>query len=263
MGVENRPQWQHEFRPAQARLADDNGAFRLIIRPLRHGRLHLPFQPETKLWPRQLPRIRAETRSRRWLVPRGTRMHLRPNPRLQPRPHPNPPIRDRPCSRNDTTRSRFPAMSLKTHLPRLHQVWTRHPIYFLTTCTNGRQPLLANAATHTILLTEWREMSARRGWRVGRYVIMPDHVHFFSAPVGASAATLAAAVGHWKTWTAHAIGRDLGFRGRFWERSFFDHLLRSAESRSEKWAYVRENPVRAGLVAKAEDWPYAGAVDFE
>jgi len=48
-----------------------------------------------------------------------------------------------------------------------------------------------------------------------------------------------------------------------WQPEFFDHLVRSAESRAEKWAYVRENPVRAGLVIRAEDWPFAGAVDFD
>jgi putative transposase len=45
-----------------------------------------------------------------------------------------------------------------------------------------------------------------------------------------------------------------------WQKTFFDHLLGSAESYSEKWNYVRENPVRAGLVAKAEDWPYMGEI---
>ena len=220
------------------------------------------------VWPRQLPRIRTETPPRRRLVP--ARRKVSPSESAaaaaatsSPRPHPSPRIRESPCSRNNTTHRRISVVSLKTHLPRLHQVWTRHPIYFITTCTAGRRPLLANPATHAILLTEWREMAARRGWSVGRYVIMPDHVHFFVAPAGSPGATLAAAVGHWKTWTAHAIGRDLGVSGTCWERSFFDHLLRSAESRSEKWAYVRENPVRAGLVSMAEDWPYAGAVDFE
>ena len=45
-----------------------------------------------------------------------------------------------------------------------------------------------------------------------------------------------------------------------WQRGFFDHLLRSAESYGQKWNYVRENPVRAGLVAQPEDWPYAGEI---
>ena len=45
-----------------------------------------------------------------------------------------------------------------------------------------------------------------------------------------------------------------------WQRGFFDHLLRSVDSYGQKWNYVRENPVRAGLVAKPEDWPYAGEI---
>ncbi len=36
--------------------------------------------------------------------------------------------------------------------------------------------------------------------------------------------------------------------------------MRSAEQFTEKWHYVRENPVRKGLVARAEDWPYWGEV---
>ena len=39
-----------------------------------------------------------------------------------------------------------------------------------------------------------------------------------------------------------------------------DHLLRSGESYSEKWSYVRENPIRAGLVSKTEDWPFMGEI---
>ena len=45
-----------------------------------------------------------------------------------------------------------------------------------------------------------------------------------------------------------------------WQRRFFDHVLRSDESYAEKWNYVRENPVRAGLVKSADDWPYAGEI---
>jgi putative transposase len=45
-----------------------------------------------------------------------------------------------------------------------------------------------------------------------------------------------------------------------WQRGFFDHLLRSEESYGQKWNYVRENPVRAGLAQNPEDWPYAGEI---
>jgi putative transposase len=41
-----------------------------------------------------------------------------------------------------------------------------------------------------------------------------------------------------------------------WQPGSFDRLLRSDESAEEKWQYIRENPVRAGLVEKWQDWPY-------
>ncbi len=54
---------------------------------------------------------------------------------------------------------------------------------------------------------------------------------------------------NWKHWTA----QNFGFR---WQRDFFEHRLRSDESLDAKAGYILENPVRAGLVAKPEDWPY-------
>jgi hypothetical protein len=47
-----------------------------------------------------------------------------------------------------------------------------------------------------------------------------------------------------------------------WQREFFDHVLRSAESYSEKWNYVRNNPVRAGLVSTADEWKHPGEIEI-
>ena len=49
--------------------------------------------------------------------------------------------------------------------------------------------------------------------------------------------------------------------GPAWQTGFFDHVLRSGESYGEKWEYVRMNPVRAGLVLRPEEWPYAGEIE--
>ena len=43
-----------------------------------------------------------------------------------------------------------------------------------------------------------------------------------------------------------------------WQPGFFDHVLRNDESYSLKWEYVRENPVRAELAVRADEWPYQG-----
>ena len=150
-----------------------------------------------------------------------------------------------------------------SHLKRLAVVWPEHPLYFVTVCLNERRNFLAAPATHLILREEFAGLRPRHGWSVGRYVVMPDHVHFFVAPSPATAKTLSEAVGRWKEWTAKRIVRLQDATAPLWQPAFFDHVLRSDESRSEKWRYVRENPVRAGLVARCEDWPYAGSVDFE
>ena len=154
-------------------------------------------------------------------------------------------------------------MCEQRHLKRLALVWERQPLYFITTCVAGRRELLANATVHQILREEWAGLRERHGWAVGRYVVMPDHVHFFMMPLLPSGKRLSQAIGKWKEWTAKQILKATGAESPLWQAEFFDHILRSAESRSEKWRYVQENPVRARLIPKAEDWPYAGWIDFE
>jgi REP element-mobilizing transposase RayT len=88
---------------------------------------------------------------------------------------------------------------------------------------------------------------------------MPDHVHFFCAPE-LDAKTMPIFVGFWKEWTSKAIKRQLGLTNCVWQEEFFDHVLRSSESYSEKWNYVRNNPVRHGFVANADDWPWQGEI---
>jgi putative transposase len=154
-------------------------------------------------------------------------------------------------------------MSELRHLKRLTFVWQRQPVYFITTCVAARRPLLANEAVHGILRDEWSGLRDRHGWAVGRYVVMPDHVHFFVTPVLIGAKPLSGALGKWKEWSAKRILKSTASIAPLWQPEFFDHVLRSAESQSEKWLYMRENPVRAGLVTRADDWPYAGAMDFE
>ncbi len=67
----------------------------------------------------------------------------------------------------------------KPRLRRLRWLYTNHPLYFLTTCTAGRRRLLANAEIHAALIHFARRAEERGVW-VGRYVIMPDHLHLFA-----------------------------------------------------------------------------------
>ncbi len=144
----------------------------------------------------------------------------------------------------------------RDHLHRLGLVFDRQPMYFVTACTADRRPVLACEELAGRLVVCLRNAADATGWWVGRYVVMPDHVHFFCAPY-VEARGLSALMKQFKgAMTAEA--RAAGHHGRLWQPEFFDHLLRSDESYHAKWLYVRENPVRDGLCATAEERPYQG-----
>lgn len=87
----------------------------------------------------------------------------------------------------------------------------------------------------------------RQYWYADLTVLMPDHIHLLLAfPLGMS---MDRVVAEWKKYVAktHEV---------VWQRDFFDHRLRGGENPRQKAEYIENNPVRAGLVARPEDWPY-------
>jgi REP element-mobilizing transposase RayT len=153
------------------------------------------------------------------------------------------------------------SMKKRKHLHRLSIVYQSRPHYFITTCTHHRQPVLNRQDIHDVLRDHWAKALDLHGWAIGSYVVMPDHVHFFCTDVG-SITPLSHMVGSWKEWSAKTICSAKGLKSPFWQKEFFDHLLRSDESYAEKWEYVRQNPVRAGFVLEANDWKFAGSIDY-
>jgi REP element-mobilizing transposase RayT len=87
---------------------------------------------------------------------------------------------------------------------------------------------------------------------------MPDHIHVFVSAEGSVA--LSRWVGSLKMFLSK-IWRRAGTPGPHWQEGFFDHIMRSGESYSEKWSYVAQNPVRAALVTRTDDWPFAGEIE--
>jgi REP element-mobilizing transposase RayT len=142
------------------------------------------------------------------------------------------------------------------HLPLL-ECPNQSIVQFVSCNVAGRRSLLANAEIHQLLIEAWRKADY---WLVGRYVIMPDHLHLFCAPVKIPAAPLKRWMEFWRAdVTRHWPHPE---EKPIWQKDFFDRQLRSGESYHQKWLYVFENPVRAGLVTRWQDWPCQGELNI-
>lgn len=141
---------------------------------------------------------------------------------------------------------------IKRRPQRLEIIFSSNPVYFVTFCTRNRRAIPDLGKAQDAL-----EIYAQRGIEdfgaaLGRYVIMPDHIHLFVC------GDVDFVLSKWVAGLKRAISKALCARGEFWQPIFVDHILRSEESYSEKWEYVCANPVRAGLVKESDDWPHQG-----
>ena len=124
---------------------------------------------------------------------------------------------------------------------------------FVTFCTSGFQ--LPGAARDLVLGHSLRE----HGNRIFLHamVVMPDHVHVILRPLRGGNGwpfPLVDILQCLKSSTAHGINKLLGHAGPVWQDESFDHVLRSHESLKAKCEYIRQNPVRTGLVERPEDY---------
>jgi REP element-mobilizing transposase RayT len=69
-------------------------------------------------------------------------------------------------------------MTEHKQLRRLDTVWVTPAIYFVTICAKDRRPIMANFGTVDILRREFAAARERHGWRIGRFVVMPDQRSF-------------------------------------------------------------------------------------
>ncbi|MDR3405276.1 MAG: transposase [Chthoniobacter sp.] len=139
--------------------------------------------------------------------------------------------------------------------PRLDLLHQTHaePLFFVTFNTRARAAILATPAVHQRFITFARE-AERRNIAVGRYVIMPDHIHLFVR--GGPDFNLAS----WVRMLRRCLSEAITAPPPHWQEGFFDHLLRHDESYTQKWEYVRQNPVRAALSPTPEQWPHQGEI---
>jgi len=159
-------------------------------------------------------------------------------------------------------RTREPALPYRPpnwHEPRKRPVHcvipanTRATVVFVTVCTKDRMRWLASDDVHSLLRSVWLES---RAWLVGRYVIMPDHVHLFAGWSGGEVG-----LETWMRYWKRLFSMKHGDPARRWQSGHWDTTMRDMDHCSEKWEYTINNPVRHALVSDPNLWPYSGVIN--
>ena len=127
-------------------------------------------------------------------------------------------------------------------------------IYLITPICDGRKRVFSDSIAAQILVAPIRAQALEDRCENCCYVVMPDHLHWLLQL--AEGASLSDVVGRAKGRSSLQINRSLGGIGRIWQAGFHDHAVRVEEDLENLAYYTILNPVRAGLVSRAEDYPH-------
>jgi len=89
------------------------------------------------------------------------------------------------------------------------------------------------------------------------WVVMPNHVHALLTP--GEGRELGQILHSWKSFTSNECNKLLRRTGEFWQKESFDRYVRDERHYDNAVVYIENNPVKAGLCKKPEDWPWSSA----
>src|SRR5579864_3671392 len=132
-------------------------------------------------------------------------------------------------------------------MSRLRRIATEDRIFFVTTSLLRPENFLSESERDLVLqaLSSQRERGA---YLLFAYVVMPDHLHLLLRPHNVDLSTGMRAV---KSISGLRIAQHRGTAGGIWQPRYFDNVIRHVRSFWEKLEYIHNNPVTAGLVARA------------
>jgi putative transposase len=125
--------------------------------------------------------------------------------------------------------------------------------FFITTITANRRPLFKVESNSHLLVTILEEHRSKSHFDLHAYVLMPDHVHLLLTP--SHQISLEKVV--------QLIKGNFSFRLKsqfaVWQPSFTSHRIKDERDYQAHCEYIHQNPVRADLCSRPEDYPYSSA----
>ena len=121
---------------------------------------------------------------------------------------------------------------------------------------NNDSCYLKNPEIADLVMNSFVFIEQKYKWKFPCIVVMPNHVHCLAANQNKATISLEKALGYLKSYTAKEANKIMKLTGSFWSPENFDHWCRTPEQEIKVREYIRNNPVKAGLVSKPEDWKW-------
>ncbi len=129
--------------------------------------------------------------------------------------------------------------------------------YHLIFCTHDRHAAFVNEISVGIVREAVARAAAEDHFGVVVYCFMPDHLHLL-VEGQTDASDCRRFITHSKQYSAFRYAAAL--QKRLWQRLCFEHILRDDETTRDVGRYILNNPIRAGLVTRVEDYPFVGSL---
>jgi putative DNA methylase len=114
-----------------------------------------------------------------------------------------------------------------------------------------KDPRVAESVQNSLLFFDGKR------YRLTAWVIMPNHGHMLLTPCAGQ--KLSHILQSLKSYTANEANKLIGRAGQFWQPESFDRYVRDADHFAKVISYIENNPVKAHLCKKPEDWRFSSA----
>lgn len=130
-------------------------------------------------------------------------------------------------------------------------------VYFVTTDNWQRRALFINVALARIVVEQIVICRDRGFYELHAFVVMPEHLHILLTP--SNETTIEKALQMIKGGSAHRMGLETANKFPIWHRGFHDRWIRDAEQFKKAIIYIEQNPLKAKLAERPENYVWSSA----
>ncbi|MEM7133274.1 MAG: transposase [Chloroflexota bacterium] len=139
----------------------------------------------------------------------------------------------------------------------IRRYYIPNAIVFITQVVDRRMPIFNNESYMALLLQTLRDVKEIHPFNMVGYGFMPEHFHIMINPTGSSnfSKVMQSLKRNFTLNYKELIGITAPMK--FWQKGFWDHVIRDDIDFERHLDYIHYNPVKHGLVTRPEEWPYS------